>query len=139
MQLEVKTILNRIQHFSGFVYQEVRLRCPWRRLRIEIHVEPHQSIRAKCSQCRLPAPGYDRLPERSWLFVPLWGIKTYFLYAPRRVSCPEHGVVVEHIPWSEGKRPITTAMIARSPSRWTAVATCISRGPRPAPTAPLVM
>lgn len=111
MQLEVKTILNRIQHFSGFVYQEVRLRCRWRRLRIEIRVEPHQSIRGKCSQCRRPAPGYDRLPERAWLFVPLWGIKTYFLYASRRVECPEHGVVVEHIPWSEGKRPITLAMM----------------------------
>ena len=111
MQLEVKTILNRIQHFSGFLYQEVRLRCPWRRLRIEIRIEPHQSIRGKCSQCRRAAPGYDRLPERAWLFVPLWGIKTYFLYASRRVECPVHGVVVEHIPWSEGKRPITLAMM----------------------------
>src|SRR2546421_12990279 len=111
MQLEVKTILNRIQHFSGFVYQEVRLRCRWKRLRIEIRIEPHQSIRGKCSQCHRPAPGDDRLPERTWLFVPLWGIKTYFMYASRRVECPEHGVVVEHIPWSEGKRPITLAMM----------------------------
>ena len=112
MQLEVKTILNRIQHFVGFVYQEVRLRCERGRLRwIEIRLEPHQGIRAKCSECRRPAPGYDRLPERWWLFVPLWGIKTYFLYAPRRVQCPEHGVVVEAIPWSEGKRPVTTAMM----------------------------
>jgi transposase len=68
-------------------------------------------MRGQCSECRQPAPGYDRLPERWWLFVPLWGIKTYFLYAPRRVQCAEHGVVVEHIPWSEGKRPITTAMM----------------------------
>jgi transposase len=117
MQLEVKTILNRIQHFSGFVYQDVRLRCPWKRLRIEIRIEPHQSIRARCSECRQPAPGYDRLPERSWLFVPLWGIKTYFLYAPRRVECSEHGVVVEHIPWSEGKRPVSISMMCFL-SRW---------------------
>jgi len=27
------------------------------------------------------------------------------------VHCAEHGVVVEHIPWSEGKRPMTTAMM----------------------------
>jgi transposase len=27
------------------------------------------------------------------------------------VECPEHGVVVEHLPWSEGKRPLTTAMM----------------------------
>ena len=112
MQLEVKTLLNRIQHWVGFVYQEVRLRCDRGRPRhIEIRLQPHQGIRGKCSECLQPTPGYDRLPERWWLFVPLWGIKTYFLYAPRRVECPEHGVVVEHIPWSEGKRPITTAMM----------------------------
>ena len=118
MQLEVKTILNRIQHFAGFVYQEVRFGYSNRgRLRIDVRIEPHRSIRATCSECREPAPGYDRLPQRSWLFVPLWGIKTYFFYAPRRVECPVHGVVVEHIPWSDGKRPVTLAMMCFL-SRW---------------------
>lgn len=112
MQLQVKTILNAIQHFPGFVYQEVRLRCRRGRPRcIEIRLEPHQGVRAKCSECRQPAPGYDRLPERSWLFVPLWGIVTRFFYAPRRVECPTHGIVVEHIPWSQGKRPVSVAMM----------------------------
>jgi transposase len=111
MQLEVKTVLNRIQHFAGFVYQDVRLCSRRRGLRMEARIEPHRGIRGKCSQCCQPAPGYDRLPERAWLFVPLWGIATCFLYAPRRVACSEHGVVVEHIPWSQGKRPITTAMM----------------------------
>jgi transposase len=45
------------------------------------------------------------------LFVPLWNIPTYFYYAPRRVSCPEHGIGVEHLPWSVGKRPITRSMM----------------------------
>jgi len=103
--------LNRIQSFAGFVYQEVRLCDPRGQLRIEVKLQPHRSIRGKCSECRRPAAGYDRLPERSWLFVPLWGIVTRFWYAPRRVECPEHGVVVEHIPWSEGKRPMTRAMM----------------------------
>ena len=111
MQLEVKTILNRIQHFVGFVYQDVRLCSSRGKLRIEARIEPHGAMRAKCSECRRLAPGYDRLPERWWLFVPLWGIVTWLVYAPRRVECPEHGVVVEHIPWSEGKRPLTTAMM----------------------------
>ena len=112
IQLEVKTILNWIQHFVGFVYQEVRL-CQRRRHgdRIEITVEAHRGVRRRCSQCQQPAPGYDRLRERRWLFVPLWGIPTYFCYAPRRVQCAEHGVVVEHIPWSDGKRPVTCAMM----------------------------
>lgn len=66
---------------------------------------------AKCSRCLKAAPGYDRLAQRAWLFIPLWGIVTWFLYAPRRVHCPEHGVVVEHVPWSQGKRPVTRAMM----------------------------
>jgi transposase len=36
----------------------------------------------------------------------------FFLYAPRRVDCPQHGVVVAAIPWSEGERPVTKAMMA---------------------------
>ena len=78
---------------------------------IEITVAPHGGMRARCSQCKRSAPGYDRLPERHWQFVPLWGIATWFRYAPRRVECAEHGVIVEHIPWSDGKRPMTTAMM----------------------------
>ena len=78
---------------------------------IEITLEAHQGRCGRCSQCREPAPGYDRLPQRRWLFVPLWGIVTWFLYAPRRVECPTHGVIVEYLPWSQGKRPITTAMM----------------------------
>ena len=78
---------------------------------IEIVLQPHGGIRGRCSQCRRPAPGYDRLPERRWQFVPLWGIATWFRYAPRRVQCPEHGVVVEDLPWSDGKRPLTCALM----------------------------
>jgi transposase len=112
IQLQVKTILNRIQRFVGFVYQEVRMQSlPGKAEVIEIQLEAHGGLRGRCSQCRRRAPGYDRLPQRRWLFVPLWGIPTYFHYAPRRVSCVEHGIVVEHIPWSEGKRPVTRAMM----------------------------
>ena len=113
IQLPVKTILNAIQRFPGFVFHHIRLhrhrdgqpRC------IEITVQPHPTIPGKCSRCLKPAPGYDRLEQRARLFVPLWGIVTRFLYAARRVHCPEHGVVVEHVRWSEGKRPVTIAMM----------------------------
>jgi transposase len=112
IQLQVKTILNRIQPHSGFVFNEVGL---WSERgqpeRIEIRVRAHASISRRCSRCRRPAPGYDQLEEREWQHVPLWGIEVWFRYAPRRVECPEHGVVVEHLPWNEGKRPLTTAMM----------------------------
>ena len=101
-----------MQHFAGFVYQHVRWHhWPGLPPYIEIQIQPHGGRKGRCCRCQRPAPGYDRLAERRWLFVPLWGIETYFYYAPRRVRCPEHGVVVEHIPWSEGKRPVTCAMM----------------------------
>lgn len=110
-QLEVKTVLNLIQRFVGFIYTSIQLRGSGGSLRVEIRIEPHRGIRGKCSTCRRPCPGYDQLPERRWQFVPLWGIVCHFFYPPRRVECPEHGIGVEHIPWSQGKRPVTTAMM----------------------------
>ena len=50
-------------------------------------------------------------PSDAGYLCPCGGIPTHFCYAPRRVECGEHGVVVEHIPWSEGKRPMTCAMM----------------------------
>ena len=76
---------------------------------IEITLVPHGGIRGRGARCRRPAPGYHRLPQRRWLLVPRWGIPTHFCYAPRRVECAEQGVVVVHLPWSDGKRPVTCA------------------------------
>ena len=109
--LEVKTVLNRIQRFVGFVYHSIRMRGSGSSLRIEVQIQPHGGIRGKCATCLKSSPGYDQLEQRRWLFVPLWGIIVHFFYAPRRVECPEHGIGVEHIPWSQGKRPVTTAMM----------------------------
>jgi transposase len=112
IQLQVKTILNQVQRLVGFVYHQVSFRHDSAETEIEIILEPHRGIAARCSKCLRPAPGYDRsaIPRR-WLFVPLWGITTWLCYAPRRVNCGEHGVVVEHMPWSDGKRPVSLAMM----------------------------
>src|SRR5208282_5772431 len=119
IQLQVKTVLNAIQPFPGFVYRDIRMPCyrDGQPRRLEITVHAHQARDGKCSRCLKPAPGYDQLPQRSWLFVPMWGIVTWFFYAARRVNCPEHGVVIEHVPWSDGKRPVTIAMMCFL-SRW---------------------
>lgn len=101
-----------MQRFVGFVYAEVRMLGDKKPEAIEVRVTAHGGIGARCSRCQRRSPGYDRLPERRWQFVPLWGIPVWFIYAPRRVQCVEHGVLVEHIPWSEGKRPLTTAMMS---------------------------
>jgi transposase len=103
--------LNRIQRFSGFVYRTIGLCGEDDSLHVEIHMAAHAAMAGKCADCREPAPGYDQLAERSWRFVPLWGIPTQVHYSPRRVNCPQHGIGVEHIPWSAGKRPVTIAMM----------------------------
>lgn len=119
-----------MQRFAGFVYRRIHLqRREQQPIAIDIFIEPHARIRGRCSHCQLPAPGYDHLPVRRWLFVPLWGIPTYFHYAPRRVQCPAHGVVVEYIPWSDGKRPFCRTMmsfLARWARRlsWSETARC---------------
>lgn len=111
IQLHVKTILNRIQHFTGFVYREIRLQAQGSSWRIVIHLESHASVDGTCADCLKATPGYDHLPQRSWSFVPLGGIPADFCYTPRRVNCPEHGIGVEPIPWSAGKRPVTLTMM----------------------------
>lgn len=108
--MHVKTILNRVQKFKSFVYSAVRwVEGPGGEPVIEAELRPRTNSRARCSICGCEAPRYDRLAERRFEFVPLWGIRVYFRYAPRRVDCPECGIRVEQMPWASGKRQLTEA------------------------------
>jgi transposase len=107
----VKALLNHAQPIPGFVYERIDF-APEGSGRLDVKVRAHEQIRARCSCCQRPCPGYDRLPGRRWRQVSPWNIVCWYYYAPRRVECPEHGVVVEHLPWSEGKRPWTIGMMA---------------------------
>jgi transposase len=73
-------------------------------------VRPRKRSAAICSRCHQYAPGYDQLPERRFEFIPLWGFFVFLLYAMRRVDCRPCGViVVEEVPWGDGKRTLTRA------------------------------
>jgi transposase len=73
-------------------------------------VRPRKGSTAVCSRCHQPAPGYDQLAERRFEFIPLWGLFVFLLYTMRRVDCgPCAAVVVEEVPWGEGKRTLTKA------------------------------
>ena len=70
---------------------------PWvgaggRLSQLEITAAPHGGITARGSRCLQPALGYDRLAERTGLFVSLWGIVTWSDRSARRITCPESGV-----------------------------------------------
>jgi transposase len=109
MQLNLKTILNLKEHHRHFVYHDVRLTHPTgiTAPRIEVTIEPRQGSKGICSGCGKTCAGYDRLPERRFIHVPLWGIAVIFLYCMRRPACSTCGVTVEVVPWSSGKGPIT--------------------------------
>lgn len=105
--MQLKTILNRVQKFKSFVYESMK----WSEsagelvLLIEIVARAHSS--AVCSGCGRRRPGYDTLESRQFEFVPLWGIRVFFVYALRRVDCKRCGVKVEAVPWAEGKHRLT--------------------------------
>ncbi|MGE0759164.1 MAG: ISL3 family transposase [Pirellulaceae bacterium] len=107
--MQLQTILNRVERHKSFVYKQVRFDEEARYLTLRVEIEPRANGRPICSGCRQPRPGYDRLPARSFDFVPLWGIRVLFIYAMRRVSCEDCGVVTEAVPWGDGNCRQTTS------------------------------
>lgn len=105
--MHLKTILNRVQKFKSFVYGAVRWVDDAPQPMIEAELRPRTNGRALCSGCGRRRPGYDTLPVRRFEFIPMWGIQVFFVYAPRRVNCPDCGVRVERMPWVSGKHQLT--------------------------------
>ncbi|OED36235.1 transposase, partial [Chromatiales bacterium (ex Bugula neritina AB1)] len=106
---QVKTILNRCSKFKSFVYGTIHFVEDNGRQCLEIELLPRSNSRPLCSSCGKPAPLYDRLDQRRFEFIPLWGIAVFFLYVMRRVNCSRCGVKVEQIPWAKGKQTLTTS------------------------------
>ena len=106
--MQLTTILNRVEYFKSFVYGKAKWVENAAQPTIEVQIEARKNGRPICSGCGHPAPGYDRLPQRRFEYVPFWGITIYFIYAMRRVECPTCGVRVEKVPWCDGKNQLTT-------------------------------
>lgn len=99
----LKTILNHTHKFQSFIYTSANFIKKGSRSIIEVKIIPRKNSRGVCSRCGKKCIGYDTLRERHYEFVPLWGIKVFFLYVPRRVNCSRCGIHVEKIPWADGK------------------------------------
>src|SRR5205085_7993436 len=113
--LQLITILNRCHRFPGFVYQQAGFSSDHKS--IEIAVRPRKGSAAVCSRCHQPASGYDQLPERHFEFIPFWGFLVFLLYSMRRVDCRRcQAVVVEEVPWADGKRSLTKAYMLFRPA-----------------------
>lgn len=85
-----------------------------------LRVRPKVGRRGRCSRCLRRCPGYDRRGRaRRWRSLD-WGTTMVYLEAEViRVSCPEHGVVVAHVPWA---RPVArhTHAFEDTVAWWTA-------------------
>ena len=105
--MQVKTILNSIFKHKSFVYKEARWSAKSAKREIEIPLFPRSNSKPICSGCHKRRPGYDRLPERRFEYIPLWAIPVFLVYSMRRVNCPDCGIVVEQVPWACGKHQMT--------------------------------
>src|SRR5499427_5471586 len=106
--MQLLTILNRCHRFRGFVYDRARFSPDHKS--IEVFIRPRKGSAAICSRCHQPAAGYDQLAKRRFEFIPLWGFFVFLLYTMRRVDCRRcAAIVVEQVPWCDGKRTLTKA------------------------------
>jgi len=106
--MQLKTILNRVQKHSSFVYTDITL-CGGDSPELEISIRARKGSQAICSGCGRRGGTYDTRPARRFEFIPLWGILVFLVYPMRRVNCPRCGVKIERVPWAQGKSPITTS------------------------------
>ena len=73
--MELTTLLNRCYRFKGFVYKEARF-APGKPDTIEVEVIPRQGSKPYCSGCGKRRAGYDKLPERTFQFIPFGALRS---------------------------------------------------------------
>ena len=80
--------------------------------RFVIRLDVRRGAKLPCGVCGTGGRVRDRLGTRRWRHVPLWGIPVVLEYAPARVTCITCGkVLVEGIPWSQGKSRLSVGLI----------------------------
>jgi transposase len=106
--MRIQTILNRVEKFKSFVYDDAHLEEQSGGPALVVQIIPRKNNRPYCSGCFKQGRPYDRLEERRFEFIPIWGILVFLAYRMRRVDCKQCGVTVEMVPWCDGKNQLTT-------------------------------
>lgn len=93
-------IVSTTVHRYGDTYQQTR---------IHVHARPYKRFQKLCPVCKKKCPGYDTKHEKesTWRAPNLNGVPVHICYQPQRIECPEHGVLTEFIPWSDGNTRFT--------------------------------
>ena len=61
----------------------------------------------RCGRCGKVAPGYDRRKLRYWRHLAFGRVLIWLAYAPRRVECPDCGIMTEEVPWGASESRFT--------------------------------
>ena len=80
--MQIKTILNRVQKFKSFVYGAIRWVEDAAGPTLEVEIQPRLNSYPVCSGYGRKTPGDDRLPERRFEFIPMWGHKVFLSSMP---------------------------------------------------------
>ena len=76
--------------------------------RIIVGVRPWKSRGLRCPVCGRRCECYDASPEpRLWRAMDVARSMCFLEYRTRRVSCPDHGVLVESVPWARHRARFT--------------------------------
>ena len=110
--MQLKTILNFVTDYKSFVFKNVWKSEPdgedAATHYIVAELEPRKNSPGLCPECGCKCPTYETAHEHRWFeFVPIWKIPVWLVYRMRRVTCQEHGVVTEKVPWGNGKNTQT--------------------------------
>jgi transposase len=77
-----------------------------------LHVRPTKGASRRCSRCLKRCSTHGRLSTgRRWRSMDLGCTRVYLEGCTYRVRCPEHGVVVAHVPWAHPGSRFTTAFV----------------------------
>jgi transposase len=106
--MRIQTIFNRVEKFKSFSYGQATLEERDDGPALVVQMRPRMNSRPYCSGCGRRGPLYDRLEQRQFEYVPIWGILVFLAYRMRRVNCTRCGVTVEMVPWGDGKNQLTT-------------------------------
>ena len=75
---------------------------------LHIEIEPYEREHHRCPLCEKRLPQYDKVTSRrKWRCLNIGNIPVYVFADSHRVSCPEHGVIVERVPWARHRSPFS--------------------------------
>ena len=108
----VKALDIKCMHVDRVEYVEATSqmnRETYQRDHVDVHARPYKRIRQKCPVCGMNCSVYDHQAkeESAWRANDINGVPVIILYRPTRVYCPEHGVLNEYMPWTDGNSRFT--------------------------------